>query len=149
MRARREQMTNKIFFGIQMCMYKLCRGNKRKGFGDFWEAKGGLTRCAREGFGWNPRFRKARNLGHPRFESIFAGSSPITCTTEAPFGSSTPARPNHPNTLNHPSQPKPGCPGPPIPRVLGTPVSGVLGTPAPLKPGSDTEKFGKEAGHEA
>ena len=29
-------------------MYKLGRGNKRKGIGDFWRAKWGLTRCAME-----------------------------------------------------------------------------------------------------
>jgi len=28
-----------------MCTYKVCRDNKRKGFGDFWEAKRGLTGC--------------------------------------------------------------------------------------------------------
>jgi len=28
-----------------MCTYKACRDKKRKGFGDFWEVKGGLTRC--------------------------------------------------------------------------------------------------------
>jgi len=28
-----------------MCTYKLRRDKKRKGFGDFWEAKRGLTRC--------------------------------------------------------------------------------------------------------
>ena len=28
-----------------MCTYNLGRANKRKGFGDFWEAKRGLTRC--------------------------------------------------------------------------------------------------------
>jgi len=28
-----------------MCTYKLRRDKKRKGFGDSWEAKRGLTRC--------------------------------------------------------------------------------------------------------
>ena len=40
-----EQWANKIFFGIPMCTYKLRRGNKGKGFGDFWRPKWGLTRC--------------------------------------------------------------------------------------------------------
>jgi len=39
-----EEWANKIFFAIPICTYKLCRGNKGKGFGDFWEAKRGLTR---------------------------------------------------------------------------------------------------------
>ena len=36
-------MANKIFIGIHMCTYKACRDSKRKGFGDFWEVKRGLT----------------------------------------------------------------------------------------------------------
>jgi hypothetical protein len=43
--AKGEQAANKILFATQICTYNLCRGNKRKGLGDFWEVKPGLTRC--------------------------------------------------------------------------------------------------------
>jgi hypothetical protein len=39
-------MAKIIFIGIQMCTYIMGRGNKGKGFGDFWRVKRGLTRHA-------------------------------------------------------------------------------------------------------
>jgi hypothetical protein len=35
-----------------MCTYKLCGDNKRKEFGDFWEAKWGLTGMIYGDRGW-------------------------------------------------------------------------------------------------
>ena len=47
-RQKANNGTTKIFVAIPICTYKLCRGNKRKEFGDFCEVKRGLTRCAME-----------------------------------------------------------------------------------------------------
>jgi len=44
--AGSEQWANKIFSYIPMCTYAPCRDKKRKGFGDSWEVKRGLTRHA-------------------------------------------------------------------------------------------------------
>ena len=41
-----EQLANKIFLGDEKCTYRMCMNKKRKGMGDFWGPKRGLTRCA-------------------------------------------------------------------------------------------------------
>ena len=41
-----EQQANKILFSLQFCTYIVRKHDIRKGFGDFWERKGGLTWCA-------------------------------------------------------------------------------------------------------
>ncbi len=60
-----------------MCTYNLGRGNKRKGFEGFWEAKPGLTRCdIWMAACWIPSpstaplYRTLSAGAHPRFETI-------------------------------------------------------------------------------
>src|SRR5271167_734945 len=55
-----EQRANKILFSLQACTYMVRKENIRKGFGDFWELKGGLTWCAR---GEIPGFDRERWMG--------------------------------------------------------------------------------------